>query len=478
MKKNTINLLPVILSGGTGSRLWPYSRQFLPKPFAPLFTPPLFEQTLNRVNPWGDPCIVTNQNLKALTEQALKNTKTKALTLYEPLGKNTAPALAWLCWELLQKNQGEKILAIFPSDHLIEKEDLFYEDIEEAAHIAAQGFVVTLGITPNKPETGFGYIEPSLPLNPSLLPSLPSLPLSSSLSSSSRASLVKAFHEKPDVTTAELYLKKGFLWNAGIFVTSVQTLWSHFERLAPEISDLFKTLHPDHSNLSILYENLRSISLDYALMEKLKPSELAVLPVRFWWSDLGTWDSIVESSAPKKAVTMIASENIHVYGLEKKIYTSVGVQDLIIVDTDDALLVTKTHESQKVSLLYETLQKEHPENLERHTFEQRPWGFFKVIHETLNSKTKVITVFPQGQLSYQSHEHRSEHWIVTQGKAEIILDDQVHHLKKRDSIFIHPKQKHRLKNIGQDLLTIVEVQMGDNLSENDITRYEDNYGRM
>lgn len=452
-------IIPVILSGGSGSRLWPQSRQYLPKPFAPLFKTPLFEQTLYRIKKWGTPCIVTSHRLQALTEHALKQTQLNAVTLYEPVAKNTAPAIAWLCWELTQQNQNEAIVAIFPSDHLIQNESLFQEDIEQAAELAKLGRVVILGVPPTHPETGFGYIEKLDPI------------------SNSRAFSVKAFHEKPQANVAKDYVTKGYLWNAGVFIAQVKTLWSHFQELTPDLTKKLSQIKTDKSNLKEIYESLASISIDFAVMEKLSHQSLAVLPTRFDWSDLGTWDAMKDSPAPQSPVDSIDSTNISVYGLENKLYTSVGIQDVIVVDTEDALMLVKPGEAQKVSQLYERLKSKNPNSVERHIFEQRPWGDFRVLREETGYKAKLITVLPGAQLSYQSHEHRSEHWVVTEGLAEVILDDVPHTLKRGEYIFIKPQQKHRLKNIGKTTLKVVEVQIGSYLGEDDIKRYQDNYGR-
>jgi mannose-1-phosphate guanylyltransferase/mannose-1-phosphate guanylyltransferase/mannose-6-phosphate isomerase len=452
-------IIPVILSGGSGSRLWPQSRQYLPKPFAPLFKTPLFEQTLYRVKKWGIPYVVTNHRLQALTEYALKQTQISAVTLYEPVAKNTAPAIAWLCWELIQKNQSDAIVAIFPSDHLIQNESLFHEDIKQAAQLASLGRVVILGVPPTHPETGYGYIEKLEPI------------------ANTRAFSVKAFHEKPHVSVAKDYVNKGYLWNAGVFISQVKTLWSHFKELTPDLANKITQIKPGNSNLKEIYESLVSISIDFAVMEKLNHQSLAVLPTRFDWSDLGTWDAMKDSPAPQSPIDSIDSINVTVYGLENKLYSSVGVHDVILVDTEDALMLVRPGEAQKVSQLYERIKSKNPDAVERHVFEQRPWGDFRVLKKEPGFKTKLITVLPGAQLSYQSHEHRSEHWVVVEGLAEVILDDIPHALKRGDYIFIQPRQKHRLKNIGKTNLKVIEVQIGSYLGEDDIKRFQDNYGR-
>lgn len=453
------NIIPVILSGGSGTRLWPQSRQYLPKPFAPLFETPLFHQTAKRVSHWGEPLIVTSKRLQALTEHALGESNLKAKVLYEPSAKNTAPAIAWLCWELMQNDKGHQVVAIFPSDHLIQDHKAFWSDIEAAAQMAQTGRVVILGIPANKPETGFGYIEKSQAL------------------SDSKHFGVQAFHEKPSLSKANDYVTQGFLWNAGIFVAQVQTLWSHFQKHLPALATAVAKINPESSNLAEVYESLEPISIDYGIMEKLGPQELAVLPASFDWSDLGTWDAIAASPAQTSPSVSVEASQVQIYGQKGKTYSVIGAQNLIIVDTEDAMLVTQAGQSQKVSQVFEILKKENPQVVERHVFEQRPWGDFRVLAEDTGFKTKTITVLPGAQLSYQSHEHRSEHWVVAQGKAEVILDGTPHILNRGDYIFIKAQQKHQLRNIGDLVLRVVEVQIGDYLGEDDITRYNDKYGR-
>ncbi|MCX7674788.1 MAG: mannose-1-phosphate guanylyltransferase/mannose-6-phosphate isomerase [Bdellovibrionaceae bacterium] len=457
---STPTIVPVIISGGSGSRLWPFSRQLLPKPFAPLFEPNLFEQTLNRLKPWHSPLIVTNKKLAPLTEHSLKQTNTQANCLYEPVAKNTMPAIAWATVWALKHHGDQSTLAIFPADHWIGNMNQFHSDIVQAEKIAQQGYLVVLGIPPTHPETGYGYIEKSDRISDTL------------------GFQVKAFHEKPSEPVAKQYIEQGFFWNAGIFVGQIKTFAKHIEQFYPE---LWTTLVKHLGQLQLLeqeFTRFPEISFDYAILEKLTSKDLAVLPARFPWSDVGTWDSVSQSKDSNKTPHKeYHGQNNVVFGLKNKTYRTLGVNDLIIADTEDGLLICQKGQSQKVSEVYKDLKADQPAAIERHTFEQRPWGDFRVLRDDNHYKTKLIQVLPGAMLSYQSHNHRSEHWVVVQGEAEVILDGVSHRLKRGDYIFIKQGQKHRLINPGKELLQVVEVQIGNYLSEDDITRYEDRYGR-
>ena len=461
MKASTeAQIIPVVISGGSGSRLWPLSRQLLPKPFTPLFAPNLFEQTLQRIKVWSKPLIVTNKRLAPLTEHALKQTGIQATCLFEPVARNTMPAIAWAtAWSLKHYNE-QAILAIFPADHWIGNTHQFHSDLLQASKIAEQGYLVVLGIPPTHPETGYGYIEKSERIPDTL------------------GFHVKAFHEKPAEPIAKQYVEQGFFWNAGIFVGRVSTFAKHFDRFYPQMWGTLKNQADQPEYIETNFTHFPEISFDYAIVEKLTAQDLSVLPARFPWSDVGTWDSVSDSQySNKSAHKEYHGHNNVVFGLKNKIYRTLGVNDLIVADTEDGLLICQKGQSQKVSEIYKDLKVEHSAVIERHQFEQRPWGDFRVLREDEHYKTKLIQVLPGAMLSYQSHIHRSEHWVVVQGEAQVILDGMSHELKRGDYIFIKQGQKHRLINPGKELLQVVEVQIGNYLGEDDITRYEDCYGR-
>ncbi|MCS6838095.1 MAG: mannose-1-phosphate guanylyltransferase/mannose-6-phosphate isomerase [Bdellovibrionaceae bacterium] len=454
-------LIPIIISGGAGTRLWPWSRKLLPKPFVPLFKENLFEQTVKRLAPWGPPVIVTNQELLHITEHSLKQLNVNAAILGEPTARNTLPAIMWGCLEILKHYPSSTIVGVFPADHSIPDHSQFQQTVQQAISLAEQGFMVVIGIPPRAPETGYGYIEKGPPLL------------------NSGGFQVHKFHEKPSKEKAVEYVQRGFFWNAGIFIFSIETLLTHCQVHQKAIFDLMSQLEKQNQNIKDIYQLLPDLSIDYGIMEKIDPKNIAVVPASFSWSDVGSWDALAElpDSIKTQFISHQASGNC-VFGLEHKTYCILGANDLIVTDNEDALLITKKGFSHQTSQIYRQVKEINPHLTERHRKEQRPWGDFQVLKEGEGYKAKLITVLPKSQLSYQSHEHRGEHWVVVQGSGEVIIDDKVHPLKYGDSIFIAPKQKHRLRNPGIEILKIVEVQIGDYLGEDDIKRYDDSYGRV
>lgn len=468
-------MIPVILSGGSGTRLWPVSRVKLPKQFCTLFDVSLQTMSLKRASQLGSPIILTSKELKTLTEQNIKvffsstNEKKKIDPIYEPIAKNTAPAIAYLC-KYLQLNQKEKdVVAILPSDQLIENESVFLESIQVAEKYALQGSTITLGITPHFPATGYGYIE---------------IDKDSSAKQDQKtiqAYQVSGFVEKPNLEKANEYLKsEKFLWNAGIFVFQVEKMIEHFKNLAPEVWSVVDKLNKDQSNLDEIYSQFPNISIDYAIMEKLGSDNLKCIPCNMGWSDVGSWDAVSDlfkETEPDFVPIELFCKNNFIHGLKKKVYACIGLEDTIIVDTADALLLTKKGLSQNVKDVVEALKKKNHRAILEHTFEDRPWGRYEVLKETENFKSKVIHVQPGQQLSYQSHIHRVEHWIITQGHGHVILDEKQIPIERGSYVNVPKNSKHRIKNTGNDVLEFVEVQMGEYLGEDDIKRYQDDYKR-
>lgn len=457
-------LIPVILSGGSGTRLWPVSRQKMPKQFCDIFGLPLQTQTLQRCLRMGQPWIVTSKALETLTELNLKENKAYGVrVVYEPVGKNTAPAVAALCKLLLDQGHGEEIVGIFPSDHLIAKEDDFLKVVEFAQSVAQENRVVTLGITPSYPETGYGYIQTravSLKENGTL-----------------KAYSVVKFHEKPDLQKAKEFISQGsFSWNAGIFVFKVSHMAKLFEKHQPEMWNKILTLKSDSSNLQEVYSSVQSISIDYAIMEKLNGEELACIPAEFGWNDVGSWDAV---SALQKGhdVLNVKGQDNFVFGRSDKHYSMIGIEDVILVDTQDALMLVKKGQSQDVRHVVEALTQQKSSLVKEHTFEYRPWGYFEVLRDTETFKSKVIRVNPQSQISYQSHAKREEHWTITKGSGEVVLNDQVIQVKAGSHVHIPLGAKHRIRNNTNEILEFVEVQIGTYFGEDDIVRYQDDYKR-
>lgn len=463
-------MIPVVLSGGSGTRLWPISRSKYPKQFCDLFDEPLQNMTLKRLARFGKPWILTSAKLRDFTEKKAKEAGfTDLRVIFEPVGKNTAPAIAVLCRILEMESKTNEVVGIFPADHLIEKEDVFSTALELAEACSLENKIVTLGLKPTEPATGYGYIQ------------CDKLPYSYKKSLSSHT--VLKFHEKPSVELAKEFLKNGnYYWNAGIFVFPVKLMIELFEKYQPQIWDALTHLKPDLSNLKEIYHMMPSISIDYAIMEKLEPNEMICVPCNPRWSDVGSWDAVKDvymrtGKTSGNHIEVHASDNF-VLPLRDKRYAFVGVEDLVVVDTDDALLISKGGETQDVKIVVDRLKKEKSKLADEHTFEERPWGRFEILRDKPHFKSKIIAVNPKSQISYQSHTQREEHWIITAGKGEVILDENTISVSRGDYVKIPQGSKHRIKNTADEILEFVEVQLGSYFGEDDIVRYQDDYKRV
>lgn len=456
-----MKLISIILSGGSGTRLWPISRKQYPKQFCEFLDKPLQTLTIERLQKYGESLIVASAALKNLTEKNIIQNEFKvSKVLYEPVAKNTAPAVALACKYLELNGQGDQQVAVFPSDAQILNSEALDAALEMAAQQAQQGFVVILGIPPKTPETGFGYIQISADRQPG------------------QAVEVRKFHEKPNLKTAESFLVDGnYFWNAGIFIFSVSKMIEHFKTHQPQLWQKIDTLKKDLSNLDEIYSTLNNISIDYAVIEKLKPSELKCIPCDMGWSDLGSWDVVAENSNSGVEAHEVASHGNSIFSKQNKRYGLVGCDDLIVVDTADALMICKKGESQKVKELVQQIEAADQKVVSEHAFEHRPWGRFDILKDEAHFKTKVIYVDPGQLISYQSHSKRSEHWIIVKGEAVIILNDEEIVCKQGDYIFIPVGAKHRIMNRTQSRVEFVEVQVGSYFGEDDIVRYQDSYGR-
>lgn len=458
-------MIPVVLSGGSGTRLWPVSRQQIPKQFSEIFEEALQTSTLRRSLKLGSPWVITGQALKVLTEMEFAKLKASDVeVIYEPKGKNTAPAIAVLCKKLLQKNKQEEVIGIFPSDHLISNEVEFIRVANFAASVAAQNKVVTLGITPSYPETGYGYIQTKA--------------VSIKDEGGLKAYSVVKFHEKPDLEKAKEFVAQGsFSWNAGIFFFKASHMIELLKKFQPKLWDQVNALKEDSSNLGEIYEQVQSISIDYAIMENLGANELACVPSDFGWNDVGSWDAVAELKKSMPHLN-VKSDGNFVFGLPDKHYSFVGVDDVMVVDTLDALMIVKKGHSQDVRHVVEALNQVKSRLLVEHKYEYRPWGYFEILRDTDSFKSKVIRVNPKAQLSYQSHKMREEHWTITKGAGEVVLNDEVIKVQAGSHIHIPTGAKHRMRNTGDETLEFVEVQLGSYFGEDDITRYEDDYKRL
>ena len=461
-----MNLLPVIMSGGSGTRLWPVSRSKFPKQFCELLDKPLHTMTLNRLKKYGPNIVVTNIKFQDLTERDIRtNGFNVEKVLYEPSPRNTAAAIGLVCKYLQFQNKLDQVVGVFSSDNLILDEKAFHEALDVATKKASEGAVVVLGIKPSRPETGFGYIQ-----------------VQNRAVGTKQATEVLKFHEKPSVNKANEFLNAGtYFWNAGIFIFKVENMIQHFKKLEPEIWNHLENLKPDLSNLNAVYKDIKNISVDYAILEKLTSPELMCVTCDIGWSDLGSWDSLMEirEEVQNKGLqnVQVASKNNSVFPIEKKSYSFVGVDDLIVVDTADALLICKKNESQKVKDVVDRLKVVSPQITEEHVFENRPWGKFEILKDQEYYKSKIIRVDAGQKISYQSHAKRSEHWIIVKGEAVVVLNDKEVPLTTGQHIFIPQGAKHRIVNNSNAAVEFIEVQVGSYFGEDDIVRYQDDYGR-
>lgn len=459
----------IILAGGSGSRLWPLSREEYPKQLLSFDEKEsLLQKTFKRLNVFCAASeIVTITNIKHYSDIKLQlNLIDKNnVVLAEPLGKNTAPAIASVIEYFSQKYSKDDIILIVPSDHLIIDTKAFNETVKSAEELAQNGFIVTFGIKPSYPETGYGYIK----IKESLL----------------KGYKVEKFVEKPDRNTAEQYLKSNeYYWNGGIFMAKISTFMKEFEKYAPEIYANLKNL--DFSNKNTIeysiYENMPSISIDYAIMEK--SDKIALVELKSDWNDLGSWQSLYNIKPKDKDGNVLSGKvviddvkNSFIYS-QKEIVAVSGLENIILVETEDAIMACRLDKSQNVKNLYEKLKAKESDTTKLHKTVFRPWGYYTCMNRGKGYLTKTICVMPHHKLSVQSHNHRSEHWVVLEGSAFVLLDGKEYILNSGDSIDIPIKAKHSLQNHGSEELKIIEVQKGDYISEDDIIRYEDCYGRI
>lgn len=465
-----MKLLPIILSGGSGTRLWPISRTKFPKQFCELLDKPLQTLTIERLQTFGPSILITSEKLKDMTERDLIfNQLSVEKVLYEPFGRNTAAAVALGCRYLEMTQRKDQVVGVFPSDSLILDNSMFLKAMSAAIESAEQNFVVTLGIQPRGPETGFGYIQ-----------------ITERALNTEKATSVLRFHEKPTLEKAKAFVDDGhYFWNAGIFVFKVSVMIEHFKNFEPDLWLQISKLDLDLQNLDSIYKNIKNISVDYAILEKLNQNQLKCVACDIGWSDVGSWDALVEVTEGyassennlKKQPIQISAKGNSIFTHQQKKYGLVGCDDLIVVDTADALLVCKKGESQKIKDLVEILKIQDEKIVSEHVFENRPWGRFEIIKEDNHFKSKMINIEPGQKISYQSHDKRSEHWIITKGEATVILNDKEIKLKQGEHIYIPQGSRHRMMNLTENRVQFIEVQVGTYFGEDDIKRYQDDYGR-
>ena len=474
-----LNFSMVIICGGAGSRLWPVSRENRPKVFMPVASQQsLLSETANRIsssNPWL--CVVTSESLGFQVQADLKDSEQEAnLTIIEPLRRNTAPAVLFAALAAKNAGRGDVPMLVLPADHVIHDKVGFEMAVAKAVDFAMAGNLVTFGIPPTHAETGYGYLKLG---NPARTPE------------NSEGRIVEQFVEKPAMALAEQYVAAGnFHWNSGMFCFTPNTLLKVANDIAPSLSKqveaCWSASKPASDTDSFILDKttmaaIEDISLDYAIMEKA-PNVVSV-NASFDWDDVGSWDAMAKhfpedesgNAAEGKAI-FVDSKNNFVFGRERLI-AAVGIDNLIIVDTPDALLVSAKGNSQSIKKVVDALNKDKDERAIYHSTVHRPWGTYTVIEEGPDYKIKRIVVNPGGKLSLQMHHHRNEHWVVITGKAEIVNGEKVLHLNANESTYIPKETQHRLTNLGDTPLVIIEAQVGDYLGEDDIVRFEDQYGR-
>lgn len=473
-------LIPVILSGGAGTRLWPVSREAHPKPFIQLPDgQSLLQKTFLRAA--GLPGVsqvltVTNRDyyFKTKDEYQACNAPVESVFLLEPCGRNTAPAVALAALQAEAMHGPEARLLVLPADHLIRDLAAFATAVAVAQELASQGHLVTFGIRPTAPETGFGYIEAGEELATKV----------------GAGRTARRFVEKPDVATAAEYLAAGnFYWNSGMFCFRTGDLLAAMETACPEVlaaaRACWAVTRRENGSLVELDANSFTaqpdISIDYAVMEKAP--NVAVVPCDLGWSDIGSWNALsdlvpADENNNRKLgdAVLIGTRNTFVQS-EHHLVATVGVEDLIIVDTEDAVLVAHKNKTQDVKQVVQQLKKHGHEAYRLHRTVSRPWGTYTVLEEGLRFKIKRIEVKPGASLSLQMHHHRSEHWIVVSGMARVVNGEKEVFVNTNESTYIPAGHKHRLENPGVLDLVMIEVQSGDYLGEDDIVRFEDTYGR-
>ena len=476
-------VMPIILSGGTGSRLWPLSRESFPKQFLKLtdeenYT--LLQQTYKRIEDLENlskPIIICNEEHRFIVGDQMRKIKTDpGAIILEPSRRNTAPAITIAALKAIQDNiekNIDPILLILSSDHYIEEVDEFKKSIKESIELAEEGGLVIFGIIPTYPSTGYGYIKAknNLEIN------------------NYKANKVEKFIEKPNLDMAKsLFEDKKYTWNSGIFVCKASSILSELSDFEPQmVENCKRCLEKSKVDLDFLrleeasFSKCKDISIDIAVFEKTHKAY--VLPLNCGWDDIGNWESLwniskkdLDGNSTKGNVMVKGTKNSLIRS-NSKLLVGLGLEDLIIVDTQDALLVANKKYSQEIKNIVSILNNKNFKEGKQHKKIHRPWGFYISIEEKKYWQIKKIEVNPGASLSLQKHNHRSEHWIVVEGTAKVQVNNLIKTLSKNESVYIPIKSKHRLSNPGKCPLILIEVQTGDYLGEDDIIRFDDIYGR-
>jgi len=464
---------PIILAGGAGTRLWPYSRQAYPKQFLDLIgNKSLFQETCLRfVDPlYTAPNILGNEEHRFIAAEQMQNLGIKHQKIVlEPVGRNTAPA-ACIAALLAACDDPNQLLLLVPSDHFINDKSSFNRSIQQGIEAVERGQIVTFGVRPDAPETGYGYIE--------------------TVEGTENPADVARFVEKPTLEEAQTYLDTGsYFWNAGIFMFTAKTMIEAFEAHAPEIivfcNEALDKANSDHDFLRLnkeAYDQCPNISLDYAIMEKI--DNIKCVPMEGAWSDLGSWPAVWQSLDKNKEGNVIRGDVIlhdtrdsYVHVVDSTCLTVVGLDNIIAVATKDAILIAPKNRAQDVKVLVDKMRDQERKELISHSRVYRPWGWYEGLSTGERYQVKCLMVKPMAQISLQSHHHRAEHWVVVSGTVRVTNGEEVFLLTENESTYIPIGHKHRLENPGKVPALLIEVQSGSYLDEDDIVRYEDKYGR-
>ncbi|MDR3499421.1 MAG: mannose-1-phosphate guanylyltransferase/mannose-6-phosphate isomerase [Parvibaculum sp.] len=469
-----VSIYPVILSGGVGSRLWPTSRSLYPKQLLPLVSErTMLQETALRVSDgatFAAPIIVSNDEHRFIIAQQMREAGLVPLThLLEPEGRNTAPAAAAAA-AFVQTRDPRGVMLILPADHHIRDVAAFHAAIGRGAELAREGKLVTFGIVPTAPETGYGYIKRGASLGEG-------------------AFAVERFVEKPDREKATAYLAEGgYDWNAGIFMFRADVILDEMRVHCPEIAaQAAMSVHKGRRDLDFLrlqpeaFNACPSNSIDYAVMERTGAA--AMVPVEMGWSDIGSWSALWETGKQDVAgnvlsgdVLAVETKNSYIRA-ETALVATLGVENLVIVETGDVLLVASRDRVQDVKKIVERIASAGRTEHQAHNRVHRPWGFYETLDEGPRHQVKHLMVHPGASLSLQMHHHRAEHWVVVKGEARVTVGESIRILHENESTFIPVGTKHRLENAGVEPLSIIEVQSGSYLGEDDIVRFDDVYGR-
>lgn len=467
-------IIPVILCGGSGSRLWPASRDSFPKQFLTLVgSDSLFQATVRRVAGagYGAPIVITGADYRFLVAEQMRALGIDGDIVLEPLRRDSCAAIAAAAEIALRRDPAALVL-VLAADHAIPDAASFRAHVERGRVAAEAGRIVTFGIRPDRPATGYGYIRPGPPVE-----------------GAEGVNAIAAFVEKPDLATAERYLADGYLWNSGNFLFSARVFLDELARLAPTIAGpVREAVQKASRDLDFLrldgdsFGQATAKSVDYAVMEKT--DRAAVVPSDFAWSDIGAWSAIwdlaekdADGNAASGEAVFVGARNCYV-GSPDLLTAVIGLDDVVVVTTKDAVLVTARDRAEEVKAVVQQLTAARRREATEHRMSYRPWGNFESIDRGTRYQVKRITVHPGGKLSLQSHLHRSEHWVVVSGTAQVTVGDDVRLLTENQSIYIPLGAVHRLENPGHIPLEIIEVQSGPYLGEDDIRRYEDDYKRV